>query len=256
MKHLPLFGLLLAGVMILAPAAYSQEVDAEVPGVETGAVSAERHVQGEITALHEVRILGDGEPHLLARVSVDGGETVHVDLGPRSQLTPLALVEGDDVTVAGASAQLNDRPIVVATRVDSGQESVQIDRSQMQPMSKFSGTIEDTRYVRYEGIDQEHVVAKVRVPERGVILLDLGEASVMKETALTANTPVEFVARLGSIDGRSAYFAQDLRVRDAPTRITRSDSGTDQRVASHSATAMGSERAERVDSGDNRGQRN
>ena len=262
MKPLTIFGLFFISAMACAPAAMGQERGAAQEPQVVGGDAAAREVQsgqrnqrirGEISEIQQVRLLGDDEPHLLARVGVQGGEDVHVDLGPRSQLQPLNLDEGDRVTVVGVRAQLNDLPIFVATRVHAKQDSVQIDRSRLHPMNRFRGEIEDTRFVRYEGVSDEHLVAKVRLNEDEVILLDLGSASAFEDVNLSADTPIEVVARPGTIDNRRAYIAQDLRVRDSRHRIERNDDSVDLRVSSHSAARSGSERAQRAETL-NRGQ--
>lgn len=255
MKPSRYFAMLVAIACMYAPPAVAQElIDELEPQVvrgdeaETDPQNADHDVliAGEILELREVRLLGQEQPHLLARVDVQGREVVQADLGRRDQLARLNLTEGDSVTLVGVPAQLDERPILVATRVEAKQDSVQIDRSLMQSMNKFSGTIEDTRYAQYEGEGAEHLVAKVRVQDGTLILLDLGAASALEDVDLSPGTPVAFVARIGTINDRRAYFAEDLRVRDSREAIQRSSDLVDVHVASHSAMPRGSERAQRL----------
>lgn len=73
-----------------------------------------------------------GSENLLATVKVEGGKNresgkVLVDLGPANKLE-MELSKDDQVTVVGAPAKVNDRRVLIASRVKHDGESVQIER--------------------------------------------------------------------------------------------------------------------------------
>lgn len=72
-------------------------------------------IDGEIESLH-VRSI-DGREHLWARLETDGGRTLTVDLGPRSNFFNVELDEGDDITVFGEKQQLGGESAFRALQV-------------------------------------------------------------------------------------------------------------------------------------------
>ncbi|QDV73553.1 hypothetical protein [Botrimarina mediterranea] len=92
-------------------------------------------VKGTIVSTRKFENRGD--KHVLATVKTDrsdakkgekskGGKML-VDLGPASKLD-IDLAEDDRVTIEGAPAKVNDRPILIASRIQHDGESIAIDR--------------------------------------------------------------------------------------------------------------------------------
>jgi hypothetical protein len=92
-----------------------------------------RQVSGDVLRIKTVRIMGTDQTNLVALIETQRGERrLAVDLGPAEDARQLGLTTGDRLAVEGRVYRIGDDPLLVATRVRSGNQSVQIDRSEQQ----------------------------------------------------------------------------------------------------------------------------
>jgi len=121
-------------------------------------------VQGTLKNLTETKLTGMGnQPHLLARVETEQGRTVRVHLGAKSALKDLDLQEGDTVTVHGARGLINDRPMLMATRVETDGRYADVRMPRDRALRRFHGEIAALRTTSLKGKDEDYVVARMRV---------------------------------------------------------------------------------------------
>lgn len=193
----------LAGIS-LAVAAQAQGDGGGARGPSTtGGVETERRaaqdatVKGTIEQTKQVRVPG-GAPHEIALVRSRDGAHI-VDLGPRSQLGPVRLEAGSRIEATGQYRRVGDRAVLIASRVSQDEQTVRLDRSELdgaprrasaQERVRVSGTVVRKLEVTAPG-GTKHTVVLLRRPE-GDITADLGPAGGQK---------VDFGQQL-TVDGR------------------------------------------------------
>jgi hypothetical protein len=169
-----------------------------------------QRVVGTLSEKREQRLVGHDEPHLLAKLETDRG-IERVNLGPINQLRDLDLNEGDSVFVVGAMAQINGRPILAAERIEAGGKTVRIQLPRTtEEMRRFTGEIQDTRNVTFQGTDEEHVVARVRLASGDTAFVNLGTKSQVERINLKRGDEIRILAQPGEINGQSALIAQEI----------------------------------------------
>lgn len=86
---------------------------------ENSSIGATRTWTGIIEGFQRVHVETDNEPkqHSFVRLKLTDGESKVVALGTRLNLADLDLKKGDYVTITGKEARVDDRDVVVATRL-------------------------------------------------------------------------------------------------------------------------------------------
>lgn len=92
---------------------------------------------GEILSLRPAEFVGFEQPHLLAtvRMLTNGGE-ISVDLGPQRDLESLNLAPGDQITVRGATTEINSATGFVAYELLHNGQRIQIHQPQAESKAR------------------------------------------------------------------------------------------------------------------------
>lgn len=70
---------------------------------------------GKLVDTREVRVQGQEQPFLLAKIATRSGRTVIANLGPRDQLPKsVRLQRGEQVAITGQLGRINDQPVIIA----------------------------------------------------------------------------------------------------------------------------------------------
>lgn len=164
-------------------------------------------ISGQIRDLSTIR-LGDGnQEHRIAKLDTDRG-SVKVDLGPQRKLGNLSLSEGDQITVFGRHGRINDRRMLLATRIETDDQTVRVQRSRQSTQNqlrRIDGEVLSTRTATPRNSSREHLLAKVRGQQGQVLLVDLGPG--LQSLDLKAGDDLRALGKMGSIDGRQALKA-------------------------------------------------
>jgi hypothetical protein len=98
----------------------AQDRDRQMESIELrGTVQAFRH-----TELEEQN--GERNTYTLAKVKLDGGDTIVMSLGEKDRLERLDLRKGDDVVINGSSGRLGGQKVIIAQRVQANGENVRV----------------------------------------------------------------------------------------------------------------------------------
>lgn len=186
-----------------------------------GSSQGRSSIEGTIKQVRPLQMAGMSEEHLLARVETGGGRTAKVDLGPKSKLESLGLKEGSKVSVRGDRGTIDDRPILMARRVESGDKAVDVEMPDDRFLKRVRGKILSTRTVKFRNRDGEHVVAHLRARSGREATAILGPQSRLSELDLTQGDEVAILARPGSLNGRPALVAEQVRSKDRTVEIDR-----------------------------------
>lgn len=89
-----------------------------------------KEVSGTITSIDEESPMSGMPKYTVLTVRTDGGQTETVHACPKSHLdkSQIMLKTGDSVKVSGREAQINGKPVLIATAITSGGRSVSLRR--------------------------------------------------------------------------------------------------------------------------------
>ncbi len=91
----------------------------DAPGSRLDAAAAATNLVavGEVLEVRDVRIKGAEQQHALAKLRLDSGKTLVVDLGKREGLRDVKLAPRDRIGVIGSMGRINGKPVLVADMV-------------------------------------------------------------------------------------------------------------------------------------------
>ena len=201
-------------------------------------LAAMQDVSGRIERLNTLRLAENDRRHLIARVDTREGYSARVDLGPEDQLRDLDLDQGDVIEVSGMPGRINDRPVIMAERVEAKGRTVTVHRAPDPALMRIEGTLLETRSVRPTGLQQDHLLAKVRADNGQTHVVDLGPRPALERARLRDGAGVKLLATRVMINEHTALAAEQLRVDNGelldierPQQLARQNTmSTDQRL--------------------------
>lgn len=178
----------------------------------------QRDLRGTIERLSTRSYAGVDEPHVFARVQTDDGRTARVDLGPRSQVRRADLQRGDHVTLTGCRGSINGEGTFITQHIRGQGGTTTSIRRDSPKLQRIEGRLTGTRTVRFQELDQPHVIALVQPDRRETpVLVDLGPRSQVEQLELQEGDDVTVMAAPGTIQRQRAMFAESVRNRDGKT---------------------------------------
>lgn len=168
-------------------------------------------LSGKIENLRKVRLSDSNQEYLVARVDTEQGDSVTALLGGRSDLARLNLSKGDRVSVKGHRGHVNDKSMLIADSVSSGNRSVSVDMPQTRNLKRAKGDIVSTRNVRFRGFDEQFVVAEVELVSGKTETVNLGPQSKVKSLDLQKGDQVKLLVRPGRVNGERAMIAEQIQ---------------------------------------------
>lgn len=172
---------------------------------------------GEVQNLKTMRLIGQEEPHVFAKIQTEQGRVARVDLGPRSSVDQLNLSEGKRITIRGTRARINNRPIIFARQIQSGDQTVQIEQPRTAPLRQVRGEITRIDRIRYRGLDQQHLEAQVRLDTGRTVIIDLGQQNELAQLNLQEGDSISVLVSPIRIDGEQALLARSIRTEQGRT---------------------------------------
>ena len=166
-----------------------------------------RRVEGELTNLQKIELAGYGGPHMVGRVKTDRGTVAKVDFGPVAQVKSLGLTEGDPVDVEGRRGRINDRAMLLATKITSDGNTVQVDRPKPSGLRRVKGEITGLKNVRFRGQNDQSVIADMRLVSGREVKVNLGSKTALAPLSLEQGDEASLIARPGKINGEPALIA-------------------------------------------------
>lgn len=202
-------------------------------------------VEGEIQELFTQQLAGFEDPHLMARMKMQDGRIAKVDLGPRGQFSEIELSEGDQLTVQGVRGRINDRTMLMATRIETGDRSIEIERPRNIRQKRVRGTIERLQSRTFRGRDSQFSVATVRLRNGQTEQLVLGETSKLRGLELEEGDDLSARVTRCRLNGREALKALELFANGESVQLqtasgkSESSQGNSEQAARATATRAG-----------------
>ena len=171
-------------------------------------------VSGEIQNLKTQGMTGMDSKSVMARIKTEEGRTARVCLGPQDKLDKLDLEEGDQITVEGVRGRVNDRTVLMARKITSDDQEVEVKMPDSRRMKRVRGEIISKRNAKFRNQDEQHVVAKVRLVSGKQEMVNLGPKSKIEKLELSQGDDVSMIVRPGRINGEPALIAQQVSSGD------------------------------------------
>ncbi|GMU20233.1 MAG: hypothetical protein AMXMBFR13_03310 [Phycisphaerae bacterium] len=186
----------------------------------------QHRVSGEIINLKTINLAGFENAHQIAKIETNDGRVAKIDLGPKQDLNRLDLQTGDRITVFGRPGRINDRTMLMASRVQSDQgKTVSVDRqrttSQNRNLRRFTGEVLSTRTANIRG--EQHLLARVQLDRGRTTTVDLGQRQDLRNVDISSGDRISLLARQGRINDQPGLFAVQFRANGRLIEVDRSD---------------------------------
>ena len=167
-----------------------------------------RAVSGELTNLKQIPLSNRyGGPHMVGRVKTDRGTVAKVDFGPVAQVEPLGLTEGDRVDVEGRRGRINDRAMLLATKITSDGKTETIDRPEPTGLRRVKGEVVGLSNKTFRGQTEASVIGDLRLVSGREVKVVMGAESKLKPLNVKQGDEISLLARPGSINDEPALIA-------------------------------------------------
>ncbi|RIK94668.1 MAG: hypothetical protein DCC71_23365 [Proteobacteria bacterium] len=208
---------------VAAPAALRAQ-DHTAIGIDAVPKTGAEQVTGALQGVRTIRLEGEPEPHLLAKVALEGGAVRVLDLGPVSHLRERkqSFQRGQQIRAHGRPGTINDVAVVVVERLERDGGAVAIPvrgganasaRRQAQsdnPVQRIvGGQVEDVKESRIRESGQVHRLVKIRTSRDRTIVADLGPQGA-SGLDLKKGDPILVQGTVGRLNGKPAVFAMQV----------------------------------------------
>jgi hypothetical protein len=224
----------------LAPAIAAGQVEEQA-----AKVGAPAQTSGKVVSIHTVKMIGMLDPHVMAKIQTEQGDTDIADLGSAADLkfNGIEPHEGQQLWVSGRVGRINDKELLVAENLS---ESKMVTITRTAPLREESekhaaarsegndvasgkdgkvsktesvdagmqvrtieGTVIHTRNLKIEGELEEHVFAKLQT-ESGIVVVDLGTTSAMPKVNLGEGQSVAVTGFVGHCKSKPIIVADSV----------------------------------------------
>lgn len=175
---------------------------------------------GKIQNLRSQSMAGMDSKNVFARIKTEEGRTATVCLGSQNKLKKLDLGEGDQITVEGVRGRVNDRTVLMARKITSGDEEVQVEMQDSRRMKRVRGEVVSKRNAKFRNQDEQHVVAKVRLISGKQETVNLGPKSKVEKLELSQGDDVSMLVRPGRVNGQPALIAEQVSSGDQSIEVS------------------------------------
>ncbi|MEZ6114303.1 MAG: hypothetical protein R3C99_25320 [Pirellulaceae bacterium] len=180
-------------------------------------------LEGQLKDINQIRLTDSDKQQTIARLKVRDGRTARIFLGDKSQLSSLNLQDGDNITIIGVPGRVNDRWMLVARKITANGESISLNQQQQQQsnagLKRVSGQITDTRKAKFRGHDEQFMVVQIQTDQGDSVIANLGPVSRLESLDLQNGDAVTVLARQGSVNGETAWIAEQVRANERTAMI-------------------------------------
>lgn len=177
--------------------------------------AAQQSCSGRLLSLRTVSVPGTGHTHVVATVRANDGRLILADLGALKDLKNANLRAGQQVEASGRPGRVNNRPVLVVTRLRpaaGAPQAVTSDRGSGASAAAqvVKGTISDTRDVKIKGSSRPHTLVKVQTRDGQTKIIDLGPTGVRRDAVLHQGAYFAARGQPARLSGRPVLRAREF----------------------------------------------
>lgn len=174
-------------------------------------------VSGRVKTLKRVNLVGMDQEQAIARVGTQSGKTARVYLGSADYLRKIDLQEGDRIQVQGHRGKVNDKGVLIASKVSANGSQNKIRPARRGNLEKLSGQITRVKTAAFKNSGvPDQVFARIKLEENVNTVVNLGPVDQLQDTdpKKWEGKEVTLLAHRATIGGATALVAHQMRVGD------------------------------------------
>ncbi len=171
-------------------------------------------LEGTIREMKTINLTRFEDPHVVARVQTRQGRTGKADLGPKKKIDELNLQKGDRIKVYGKTGTINEKSMLMANLIQTGNnQRITIRRPQDKNLKFYSGEVLKTRTASFKKTQGgNNLMARMRLDNGAVTIVNLGPEKDLENSNIKSGQNVAMLARPVNINGRRALVAEQLLI--------------------------------------------
>jgi hypothetical protein len=165
---------------------------------------------------------GQRDDYSFVRVRLKNGDARVVSLGSRVDLSDLDLEKGDTIKVTGRNARIDDRDVLVASRIKVGEETFRIrkgNRPEAKQMVSIEGTVKQFSKTSFDDAKEDNLLIRLELKDGKGCVVDLGEGTKLKDLDIEKGSKIRLKGEKTRIDGKSLIVARKISVDGDTTRV-------------------------------------
>ena len=179
-------------------------------------------LDGRIEGFREVGIRDDSglwQDHTLVRIRLENGSESVVDIGRRMDLENIDLEQGQQIQVRGHEGQVDNKKVVIADQIQSGEQSFNIARDDQR--REVFGKITDVSRIDLAQARQDSLLVRLEMEDGSAVVVDFGKDTTLEDLNLQSNSQVRVRGEREFIDGKSILVAKQISVDGESTQLPR-----------------------------------
>lgn len=177
--------------------------------------------EGEIVGLATSKLSNLQQPYQFAKLQIDDDRTLITSLGPANRWDDDALSVGDTVQVRGIKVRVDDRAVLMASRVRHNDQTMEFELPTRVALKRVKAVVQNSRRVQFRGLADPYLVADVKTNRGTTETVNLGPLEDFKNVDLDEGKKVRLLVRPGRVNGTKAMIAQEVSVDGETIRVTR-----------------------------------
>ncbi len=166
---------------------------------------------------------GNLDEHTFVRIRLNDDETEVVSLGSRLIVSDLDLEKGDQISVSGRNARIDNRDVLVASRIEVDDKLFRIrkhnrpDTGQHLPIR---GTVKDfSKTSLSDDSREENLLIRLELKNGKTCVVDLGQGTTLGDLDIEKGSEICLKGEKTKVNGKSLIVARMISVDGDRTRV-------------------------------------
>lgn len=189
-------------------------------------------LSGELEGFKKVNVKdrqGKQDEQTFVRIRLEDENARVVSLGSRLILTDLGLEKGDQISVSGRNARINNRDVLVASSIEVDDKLFRVredNRPETGGQSSIEGTVKDFSKTRLsDDSREENLLIRLELKSGKSCVVDLGQGTSLSELDIEKGSEISLTGMMTKVDGKSLIVARSVTVDGESTRLRQKSTG-------------------------------
>ncbi len=215
------------------PASPSQQHDRsgdQQAGSDPGTSMKTASFDGKVDGFKKVNLKtseGKRDQWTFVRIRLNNGDARVVSLGSSVNLADLKLEKGDPINVSGRNEQIDNRNVLIASRINVDGRSFNISANNGRQVT-LEGVVRQFTATSIDGAKEKNLLIRLELKNGKSCVVDLGQGTSLSDLDIEQGSQIRLEGEKTKVKGKSLVVARKISVDGEDTRIPDKAVGRDQ----------------------------
>lgn len=172
---------------------------------------------------------GKQDEHTFVRIRLEDDDARVVSLGSRLIVTDLDLEKGDEISVSGRNARIDNRDVLVASSIEVDDKLFRVrkhNRPDTGQQFPITGTVKDVSMTSLSDNSREkNLLIRMELENGKTCVVDLGQGTTLSDLDIEEGSEIRLQGKKTKVDGKSIIVARTISVDGDTTRVRGTSKG-------------------------------